>query len=390
MNNTYTIEKYQDQYGKYNISLSNELLDGFKQIKIGLHQVVDKSVKSIKGPNLIMKVMRTAIKALMYIPKLTAHLGRTKSLLKEIKDFTNVINGLQSIDGLINFKFSWKLTTLNVSGLVLFVLSIINLSEKFLIDCTTIKTAFTAIPVFGVLPFGGLLHISIIGLFGSLMSLSLNKRKKQEQTAHKINNKIDFWKNSIDLNKISIRNLKYEVKILNLQKNLALKEKKLTDGKEAEKNSGMLISKKLLVVHQKSLEVLQDDINKNKQELSKLEKKKHQWGCLGKNFKEINVEQLQDYQKAKEHKWKNKFDKLNIEKKSNLLTINNNIIGITKQLIIVATVITGIGLTILPFALLGFGIISSAISITNYFMKKSIDEIKINPVNMKHYLQLVS
>lgn len=384
----FTIEEYQNKYGKYNTSLAHELLYGLSQIKIAVHHVVDTAVKSIKGPNLVMKVMQTAIKALMYVPILASHLTEAKLLLKEIKDCTNFIKGMQSIDGLINFKFAWKLIILNVSGLVLFVLTTITLSEKFLIDCSAIKTTLTAIPVLGKLPFGGLLHISLIGLIGSLLLLSLDKKKKLEQTTSKINSRIEFWNNPIDLNKVLNLDLKYEVKILDLQKYIALKKEQLVDGKEAEKNSGTQFNKKILKIHQKSLATLNNNINKKKKELSALEKKKHQWEYLKKNFKEINQEQLQEYQKAKLHNWKNKLDKLNIEKKSNVLIITNNAISIAKNFIVVATIITGIGLAILPIAVLGLSIISCFISVTNYFIKKSVNQIEINSIDMTHYLSI--
>lgn len=386
MNNNITFEQYQDKYGHYKFpSLPEEILEkAFTKVKIGISHISMTAVQAIRGPNLVIKVAQVGIKTFSLIPRLAPHLDWTKLLLKDIKVVTNWINGLQSVNGMLNLKLSWKIITLNVSGLTLFVLSSITLAEKFLFNFTTLKTALAAIPIFGVLPFGGLLNLAITGLTGSLFLLSLDKRKKLENTAKKINEKIAFWEAPLDANKIQERQIKYDGKISKLALSIAFKEQQIIDGKQAEKTIPQDEQRKLKI-HQKALEKLINVIDKENIELRSLEKKKHQWGYLGNHLNEIKIENIQSYQQAKENKWKIKHIKIGKEKKINLLSMANNIIGITKQIIIVTTVVSGVGLVALPFATLGLSLASTGISLTNYFIKKSIKEMKTSPIKMKHH-----
>lgn len=389
MNNNITFEQYRNMYYSPNEGFKEECYRGFNSFRKGIHNVVFTCVKSIQGPQFAMKIMRTAIKVLMYIPSLTPRLNGMKFLLKEIKDLTNFINGMQSIDGLLNFKFAWKVIVINVSGLVLFVISIITLAEKFLIDCSAIKDTLANIPIFGVLPFGGVLHLALFGLFGSLFLFSLDKRKQLEQTSRRINEvKISFWENPLDLNKIQIKQLNYHERVSRLNEKIVSIEKQLFDGQNVEKKLVSTSEERTLKIHKKSLEELTQIFNKKKIELTNLEKKKRQWEYLGTHLNKIDSIELQSYQKAKEKKWRTKLNKNDQEKTINFLTIVNNVISITKQIFVVAAVTSGIGLTILPLGMLGLGLISCGIKITNYFFKKSLNEIKTAPVKMKHHFQL--
>lgn len=382
-------EQYQNKYGNYHIpSLPEEIFyQNYNKLRTGIHHIVLKAIQAIKGPNLVMKVMLVSIKVLSYNRNLIPNLSWAKLLLKEIKDVTNFIKGLQSVDGLLNFKFSRKVIVLNISGLVLFILSSITMAEKFLIDCTVIKMALTAIPIFGVLPFGGLLHISLIGLVGNLLLLSLDKRRKLEKTAEKIKEKIAFWKEPLNTNKIKICQIKYVRKISNLQKSISLKEQQMVDGQEAKKSISRN-EKRKLKIHQKALEKLMNVIDKEKTELKILEKNKHQWKYLKIHLDEINPKNLQSFQKAKENKLEAKSAKIREEKKVNFLSMVNNVISISKQILVVVMVISGVELIILPFALLALSLASTGISIANYFIKKSVKEMKISPVKMKHFLNM--
>jgi hypothetical protein len=344
-------------------------------------------MKSIEGPQLVIKVMRTAIKALVYIPILAAHLNRVNFLLKKVKDLSAFIKGMQSIDRLLNFKFSWKIIILNVSGLVLFVLSAITIAEKFLIDSKVIRTVLAAIPIFGVLPFGGVLHIALFGLCGTLLFLSIEKGKKLEKTAKKIIEfKISFWEHHLDINKIQVRQIKYIEKISKLLKNLELKEKQLSDCQQVEKKLIILNDGRKLKIHKKLIEDLTQSINKEKMELTTLEKKKKQWEYLERHFEEIDTIELQSYQKTKENKWKRKLKKINKEKKSNILSIIKNNINIANHIVFVVAHVSKIGLTAMPIVALGFNVISSCISVTNYFVKKSCRKMIIAPVKKEFLL----
>lgn len=380
-----SFEQYQNKYGYYHIPSFPEKC--FNKLRTTMHQVIQNAIEAVKLPNLVMKVMSVVVRTLEYISHLTSNLSWAKLLLKDIKVLTNFIIGLRSVDGLLNLKFSWKIIVLNISGFVLFVLSSITLAEKFLIDCSAIKTALAGIPIFGVLPFGGLLPIAFIGLLGSLLLLSLERREKLKKTAEKIKEKIAFWEEPLNVNKIKDRQIKYDGKISDLEKTISLKEQQLIDGRQAEKGIPQN-EKKLLKIHQKALEKLIDEATKEKAGLKALNKKKNQWEYLGTHLDKISPENLQSFQIAKKEKWEKKLKRIEKDDNANSLSMVNNVIGIFQQSINIITGIAGRTFTIMPLVLLVLGLASAGISVTNYFLNKSVKEMKISPVKMKNYIEL--
>jgi hypothetical protein len=302
-----------------------------------------------------------------------------KFLLKEVTDLTYLVLGTQAIDGFLNFKFSWKIISLNLSGSVLFVISIITTAEKFSIDFSVIKGALSNIPIFGVLPFGGLLHLGLFGLVGSLFFLSMDKSKRLEQISDSIQKKIDFWKAPIDKDKIQIKQIHFRKKISKLTEEKLSAEKQLQDGKIVECELEAKKEEKILIIHRKSLDDLAKIHDKIKNNLEKIEKRLHQW----KHLDEID---LQSYQKAKENEWQTKLFKNEQEKKVNFLTKTARVLSISKNFYLVGSVTTGVGLAQLPLGLLGLALIACGLKITNVLLKRSVKKIKISPIKMENYI----
>lgn len=378
------IEAYQDRYGKYQTSFTDEISNGFNSLKNRVHVIVDTAVSSIKGPILVVEIIKHTIQALMYIPELAVNLATPSIFLKEIKNISYFIKGMKSVDFWLNFKSSWKLIVLNVSGLVLFVLSAVTLAEKFMIDVSRITKPLSSIPIFGTLPFGGLLHISLVVFYGTLTLLCIDKIIKHRQAVTKINNKIELWNKEITINKSA----KYEKKISALKQEITLKEVQLRDAKAAEKDCLSRENDQLLSIHQQSLAVLHKTVDDMKFELYNLEKTKHKWEYLEKNQSVLDPQKLKEFQEAKKVKWQLKLEKHDKENVLNFLDLGIKFVNIAERVIIIAAVTTGIGLAILGLATLATGIADNALSVAEYFQEKSVKELKINPINVEYYFRM--
>jgi len=274
--------------------------------------------------------------------KRQASLKSPKNVLKTTKEFVNLVDGMKSVDGLLHLKFKWKVVVLNLSGLILFTINCMSIAEMFkFADFTALKTSLAAIPLLGVLPFGGILHTSLFGLFGSLFLLTLDKKKKLAEAENRIvNEKLSFWKEPLLKERIELRLAKYENKISELE----------------------------------------DQSAKNP-EFQKWIIKRDQWQRLGSC--NLNAKEIHFYQKAKLNKWQAKLDKLEREKKINSLSLVNNVISLARQILFVGTTFSGYKSEAISLVKLGLSLVSTGCSLINYFSKQAVNQMKHRAIRIE-------
>ena len=208
--------KFEDYQAQYETSfLPQKAHDGFHLLQNGMHQIVLVIEEYIQTPELFRKTSQFGLTVLSLFSLLKPKLENPLQLCKEAKNFTNFFKGFKSVDGLLHLTMSWKVIVLNISGMTLFVISIITLSDRFgIYNATFIKTKLAAIPVLGTLPYGGLLAISTSVMMSMVLHLTLEKKRKLEMVENSLKTKkLFFWSQPIDLLKVQQRQATYQEKV---------------------------------------------------------------------------------------------------------------------------------------------------------------------------------
>jgi hypothetical protein len=381
--NLTTFEDYQAQYAT---SLPIKLREGLTCLQTNVHYAVSVIDATFQTPECVLRIIQLSVALLSLFPSISPSLAIPKQFCKDAKNFTNCIKGLKAIDGFLNFKFAWKCIILNVSGMTLFIVSTLSLIERAqVVDVAAIKAYFIAIPVFGVLPYGGLLPFSIVGLMGIAALLALEKRSKLVEEEIRIKNKkIVSWSQPLDLQTVQIREKNYQTQVSNLQKESDAYQKLINTGKKIQSELDQCKDQtKKIYTCCKALKALNSIYQKKQTELMKYEKKYSEWKTLKENWNHINQQDLEVFRKAKQDKWKIKLNKIQAEKRSNLLSIANNIIILSRQALVIMSVATGYGIVVLPLSInIGLDAVVAGCGIANFLIKRSIKEIKIPPVNL--------
>lgn len=176
----------------------------FRSTQKHVHQIVIFLQEKAEIPGLILRVCNFSITVFSLHPAWAISLKECRHQIKEIKNIFNWIKGLRSIDGFLNGPYSWKSMVIHVSGFVLLILSTISLVDWLhLANMSVLKTAFAALPILGVLPFGGLVSLSLVGIFGMLLLLNLEKRPKMALALQKAQNKNQQWLQSLKTDKVN-------------------------------------------------------------------------------------------------------------------------------------------------------------------------------------------
>ena len=245
-------------------------------------------------------------------------LTQPKQFCKDARNFINFIKGSKSVDGILNFQFSWRIIVLNISGMTLSIVSFLSLAERFkFLDITAIKVCLAAIPVLSVLPFGGLLSLSVVGLMSMTFLLSLDKKRKiEKEQIHIKNIKLSFWSENLDLIKIQEKQTKYKVKVEDLQKEIEIYDGLINQGKLVEEElSHHLDQQHKIKICQKAIQELISTLKKKQVGLEQYEEKYSQWKALERKWEHIDLQELDHFREAKENKWKAKIDKLDSERR---------------------------------------------------------------------------
>jgi hypothetical protein len=392
---TNKLASFNEYQAKYESSFLPESMGKrWKGFKMGVHRLVAIVDEHVQLPELTIRTLQLGTTILSCFPSVDPLLEMPRQLCKDAKNFTNFLKGVKSIDGFLNFKFTVRHIVLNVSGMTLFILSGISLVDRFrLLDVSVVKIGLSTIPVFGILPFGGLLSLSLLGLLGSVAVLSLEKQQKLQKEIERIKEeKLAFWK-QLDLSKVQERQRKYEKRISELGKEVEAYQKLKTEGEEsARKLNAHPEQIKERNACQKALQEINRALQERQQKLDLYQKKLSQWKTLEDQWEQMNPQKLKEFCQAKEKKWQAKLSKIHYEKRTNLFSLVTNATVISRQVLTIVPVMLGYGLVTLPLALnVGLEVVGSGSGVKSFFMKKSLKKMKISPaVDLTEYCLLTS
>lgn len=387
--------KFEDYQAKYEGSfLPEEFNIRLKHFRNGVHRIVSIIDGAYQqGPDIIIRTVQFCVILFSCIPSINSCLEFPKQFCREAKNFTNFIKGLKSVDGILNLKnYALKSIILNVSGTVLFIISSITLIERFkLLDVSGIKTILAAIPVLGILPYGGLTALSMALFMSSLAILTIDKNRDLNKEKNRIEQeKLPFWTQPLDLTKIREKQGKYHVKIEKLRDEIHTYEELIEKGKQTETDLKQQKDQlHRIKVCQKAIQELTLQLKVKQALLEKNEEKTHQWSALEWNWDLINPEELEKFRQVKANKWQEKLKKVDLEKKCSQLSIAMSITTVAKQVFAIGCVMAGYGVVALPIFLNSFlEFFLSGGGFINFFMKRHIKKIEPQSVDLAHYVNL--
>lgn len=386
------IATFEDYQAQYETILPIEVRKGLTCLQTHVHHAVVVIDEAFLGPELILKMIQMSVALLSFIPFMESNLDGAKQFCKDGKNFSNFVKGLKSVDGFLNFKFSWKSIVLNVSGMTLCIVSTLSLLDRIqVVNISVIKVYLVAIPRFGILPYGGLLSLSVVGLMGMIALLALEKRGKLEKEKVFIqDDKLIYWSQPLDSHRVHEHQVKYQTKVLDLQSEIVAYEALIQKGEEIENElSGRSDQTYPIYTCRKALDELRGTFENKQRELEEFEKKSSKWTALDRNWTHIDSKELEAFRQAKREKWEAKLNKIEQEKRMSLFSIINNVIILSRQALVIVSVATGYGIVTLPLLInMGLDAAIAGCGIKTFFMKRSIKKIKIPPVDLADYVTL--
>jgi hypothetical protein len=298
-----------------------------KSFKLGVH--VNEKLVLIA---LVVKVGQALIRAAPLIPgaEVIIPVSDLEVPLKDGKIITDVGKGFPSLEALMNGQFAktWKILALNVSGLALMFFAIISGLNRLKVDVSLITELAKKVPFLGVLPFAGLLNLSILTMFGTLYLMSREKLIViNSKTLPKVNQKITNWSKPINADMINQRINYYS----DYKKNKPNHQTKLAMWEKIEQN----IVPELII----------------------------------KNFSD-----------QKKTKWERKLEKINLEITSCRVQKLISAVKIASIIAVSATIIIGVGITAATTFAIALALIEAGSSIKKYNLKNSIEAYKFEPV----------
>ncbi len=383
---------FEDYQAKYEVSYLTEALNkGLDDVRKKVHCIVVFVENVYQGPDVIVKVVQLSVAIFSCFSRWDIYLDAPKQFCKEARNVSNFVKGLKSVEGILNFQSYWKIVILNISGMTLFILSSFTLMDRFhLLNVAVIKESLAMIPTIGVLPYGGLLPLSIIGLMSMVILFSLEKgRKMVKQIDLLKNGKLAFWQQPLELPQIQDRQVKYEARVSKLKAEIACCTDLLQEGERVEEElSERLDQTSKLRACQKAIQEIHS-IQADKQiSLDKYEKKYAQWMTLEKEWNHVTTQELEDFRQAKESKWLMKLNKIEREKVMNWLSILINITVISRQIFALGAVLLRYGVVALPFLPnTCLDIIGPGCGIANFFVKRAVKKMMVPIVDPAHYIR---
>ncbi len=350
---------------------TNWAYDGFQGLKKGVRLTLDHVVKPLKTPRLALKFAQFTVKTLSLIPTCQPTLKPVSNVIKECKDYDNFLKGIRAVDGALNPRFNWKAMTLTVAGISLFTLSCLTMGDKFkFIKITPIKTALTALPLIGVLPFGGVLHISLVVMFGILFLMSLENRGRLKEGEKGLQKKIDYWTKTIDGEKIAERLTNYETKISALEKEIEALQCLRKEGEA--KTDAKPYTKK-------ALNEIVDTIDQLSKKQAKHLKKKAEW-------EKLDTAKSEALRNAKLAKWQERLAAKKLESVLNRTDLVDRVTNIVSNIIYVGTTLSGYGEVVRIGIDVGVGLVGCACALNEWRLRKKISQIKPKPVELESFL----
>lgn len=365
---------FQEYQSKFESSFAKSLNVKWNNFRKKIRKLTPAVDEMVQVPNLLIRMVSFTAVIFSYFPQFCARAEMYKQIGKDAKNFTNVLRGVKSVDGILHFQFTWKVVILNISGTIFAILSALSLIDRSqLVNLKPIKGPLSSIPIFGILPYGGLLSLSILGLMGTTVYVSLEKRTKlQKQVDFIREKKLLFW-SKLDLAKVQELRTKNEVKVSKLKKELSHYEKLLEEGKQVEKQIEPSCEKRKTQSCQKAIKTLIPIITDKKKALEKSEKKLSQWDGLVSNWDHLEPKQLEDIRLSKVNQWRKKLKKVQWERGSALLGAITNMTIIARQVFSLITVTAGFGIKPMPLIFnVGLELIGITCDYTNFFLKRTI------------------
>lgn len=296
--------------------------------------------KSLDPLKLLSKGAITALKVTEKVVPYFACLalipfGTLYSPLKDVKRICNFFLAFRSFDFYLNkgAKGPWVIQVLNIAGLGLFVFTVIDLLERFKFDVSAIHNIAKKVPLFGVLPFAGLLNLCTLTLYGSIYLLGLEKKEKLNEEEERISNKINLW--------------------------------------QTKRERQIHIVRKAYHYNNSNFDQL------STQERIRQEAKRASWNAL-RNCNEPH--QNPAFFQRKVNKWELKLEKLSVEKRSNELALVSGSTKILSTLISSAALLSGVGIPLALTISLGLNVIEAACDGRNYFLKKQVPHYRFDSV----------
>ena len=362
----------------------------FSQLKSKFHDVATVVDQWNQVPEIIVKVIQFASGLFSFFPAFEPYMGVPKQFSKEAKIFTNLFKGFRSIDNLLHLSVAWKALMMQASTLTIFAVSILSFVDRYaLFELTAIKVMLASIPIFGILPYGGVLTLALAALFGTMFLFALEKKKKLDLDEKALNQNAAFWSQTFDESKVDQRLEKYENSAEELQEEIELYDALINEGDKQE--TDLIVQNAWSYKRyacQKAIEDLKATRDSKQKELSKYEDKSDNWNQLKTEWSTLDQADIERFRQAKEEKWALKLDRLHYEKNSNLISIGTSAFMFSRQILTIGAALSK-GAS-LPFAAnMTLELIGAAGDITNFIRKRGLLNYKIPPVDIAEFIPLV-
>lgn len=361
---------YQGQYENAFFSVAAQ--EVFFEVEERLHRVATRIDDWMQNSDVIVKIVQIGTTLLAFDPTIDSFLDKPRQLNKDFKIVASLTKVFRTVDNLLHVNTAWKFVVLQISNTILFAISILSFIERFeLFQTTSIKVMLAAIPILGVLPYGGLVFLSLGALSSTLLMLSIEKKDKLEQEEKRlIQEKNAFWSTSLDLSKVEQKQLHAEETSIKLRNEILLYETILMEGLQIEETFVLQGTEtKKLSACRKVIKELSNLLRLKKTALRAHEKKARSWNLLIKQWATIDTQALDRFCQSKRQKWESKLEQLSFEKNINLLSMASSSILIFKQLVTLGGLFSK--RIILPMNLnVTLELVSTTCGLTNFFMKK--------------------
>lgn len=168
---------------------------GFSVVKGSIRLLSDLSYK-LDEVKFGQKISAVSIKILEFVPLAVEllPLKTAKTVCRRIKLIINVCMFGRSANSFAEGKVnSVRMLVLNVAGVVLGIFASIEVLELCKYDMSAIHQAAASVPVFGVLPYAGLLNLALLTLFACTLLGNVEKRTGMQQEWSQADAKFEKW-----------------------------------------------------------------------------------------------------------------------------------------------------------------------------------------------------
>lgn len=320
--------------------------------------------KELEAVKVINKAGLAVLKAGSYVPAIANNvpIAAIETPLKDIKTFSDFFMGFRSLDALLkgNFAKNWKVLALNVSGLALMFFTTISGLGRMGVDVSLVTNLAKQVPVFGVLPFAGLLNLSLATMFGMLYLMARDAKAELEEKKEKVPAKLQFWSNPIDESLINARIHKYREVRPNPEK-LQVWQKIQTHSTD----------------HAEQVQFLDRQIEESRDNKTSFDKNTQ----TRLRFDDVTTK-IQEFSAQKHTKWEKKLEKIELGIQSSNLTMLASAAKIAAIIIVSGAILSGVGVAAAAAFAAIMGLIEAGAGFKNYVVKSSMSEYQITPVKL--------